>query len=385
MTDLDVRDLPNDDAARVKCPRCGTFEITGMAWNVFENHLSRDLDGNRYLLSARTRLATLDGQVIRLDLRDFGQAERREIPEPSIDEKVLLVLRWFEIKSSGNHGRWVTTESSIDYPAAYCHDGSEWEALVGDAVKEKWLDNEGLNFRINLAGRRRLAETRAVANKQPKEADVSQIPPWYSYLQSDVSRFNEDGPFEKSVFVMMKFPDPRMTPEVIRMLEDAHRIIREELDRYGLRARRADERTFAPSRQVWDNLCIYMLGCKYGLALLEDRSGEELNPNLTLEFGFMRALGRDAILIKDRAFKHIRADIVGTIPKDFSISHEFIVDEQSLREAVGHWMIDLGRPALRPPAPLSPRAPAPTPVPPPAAGPGPNVNATPRSSRSPLR
>ena len=101
-----------------------------------------------------------------------------------------------------------------------------------------------------------------------------------------------------------------------------------------------------PSRQLWDNLCVYMLGAS-GIAVLEDRSGEELNPNVALEYGFMRALGRDAILVKERSFKHIRADLVGMIPKEFSIGTDLRLDESSLRSAVEAWMVDLNRPAIR--------------------------------------
>lgn len=177
---------------------------------------------------------------------------------------------------------------------------------------------------------------------------MSHPPAWFHHLESDLKRFDADAAFESSVFVMMKFPDSaRMTIGVIEMLDKIFIVIRDELDRYGLRARRADDKTFATSRQLWDNLCVYMLGCKYGIAVLEDRSGEELNPNVALEYGFMRALGRDAILVKERSFKHIRADLVGTIPKEFSIGTDLTLDERSLRDAVEAWMVDLNRPAIR--------------------------------------
>src|SRR5581483_8679593 len=152
--------------------------------------------------------------------------------------------------------------------------------------------------------------------------------------------------FESSVFVIMRFPDTRRLPAPTNAMLDAiFTTIREELDHYGLLARRANDKTYA--RQLWDNLSVYMLGCKYGLAVLEDRSGDELNPNVTLEYGFMSALGREVVLAKERDFNHIRADLLATIPEEFSIETDLRVDEESLRKAVRRWMIALGRSPIR--------------------------------------
>ena len=90
-----------------------------------------------------------------------------------------------------------------------------------------------------------------------------------------------------------------------------------------------------------------MLGCKYGLAILEDRSGEELNPNVALEYGFMSALGRKAILVKEKTFKYIRADLVGTLVEEYSVGSDLAVDEESLRTAIEKWMISLDQRARR--------------------------------------
>jgi hypothetical protein len=347
MADLDVRALPHDDVSRVECPRCGTFEIAGDAWAAFENHLSANLGRNRYLLSGRARVATLNGEVVRFEMKDFVAAERGEIAEPILEEKTLLMLKWFQ-RRSRRFGQSLKAVASTDYPVAYCKDEDEWTALIEDLVGEKLLNYDAKeHFSITRSGINRLAQ-RAVVATSGRESDVTIVPAHFGQYQPDVDRFFRDAPFEDSVFVMMKFPDAtKMQLAAVKMLDDIFKTIRDELSRYGLNARRADEKTYASSRQLWDNLCVYMLGCKYGLAVLEDRSGEDFNPNVALEYGFMKALGRDAVLVKERGFKYIRADVLATIPKEFSIGPDFDLDESSLRDAVEEWMIDLGRHARR--------------------------------------
>lgn len=169
------------------------------------------------------------------------------------------------------------------------------------------------------------------------------LPPAYHHLEKDMVVFHEACPFEKSVFVMMKFEDPKMEPWQRQCVRDIFDTIRLELVRYQLTARRADEKTAASSGQLWDNLCIYMLGCKYGLAVLEDHVLSELNPNVTLEYGFMKGLGRRVGVLKEAGFKSIRADMMGTLVRDFSISSHHIVDKNSIEKAVNQWAaVDLG-------------------------------------------
>jgi hypothetical protein len=52
-------------------------------------------------------------------------------------------------------------------------------------------------------------------------------------------------------------------------------------------------------------------------------------------------------LVKERDFDHIRADLLATIPEEFSIETDLRVDEESLRKAVRSWMIALGRSPIR--------------------------------------
>ncbi|MES1164293.1 MAG: hypothetical protein ABUR63_00935 [Verrucomicrobiota bacterium] len=143
------------DASRVTCRRCGTFEITSTAWALYAPEESKPaLDRNRYLLSGRARRATVEKRIERFDEKDLGRVERGEVPVPPVDEKIRLMLDWFE-RSSEAFGDWIAPVSSTDYPVAYCVDEHEWTRLLLAAGKRGWLeaDGTGQRFHLTLDGR----------------------------------------------------------------------------------------------------------------------------------------------------------------------------------------------------------------------------------------
>jgi hypothetical protein len=183
--------------------------------------------------------------------------------------------------------------------------------------------------------------------RQSKMSDLP-LPPGYEHLGSRVLRFYEDGPYDKSVFVMMKFPDPRsMKPEHCELLDRIWETLAVTLASYGLMARRADKREYHD--QLWENICVYMLGSRYGVAILEDRVAQELNPNVALEYGFMKSMNRQVALCRDVQFRHDRADLTGKLSKQFEIDDTGKLIPESLIKAVQDWLDDLGVPKLRRP------------------------------------
>jgi len=166
-------------------------------------------------------------------------------------------------------------------------------------------------------------------------------------LKADIERMNGDVPFEKSVFLMTKFPDKPGDSLKDRQLDSLTTAIEEALKPYGLTMRRADRRNYASSNQLWDNARIHMLGCRYGIAVLESKYKDEFNPNVALEYGFMNALGREVILLIEESFKHRRADIVGTLGKTFKLSGKPGEMKKSVAEAIDSWMIDIGKPKIQ--------------------------------------
>lgn len=177
----------------------------------------------------------------------------------------------------------------------------------------------------------------------------SLVPEGFRHLTENVRNFYEDTPFDRAVFVMMKFPDSQMKDVHRKLLNDIWRVVRDTLEkRGGLKALRADQRAYHD--QLWENVCVHMIGSKYGLAVLEDRVASELNPNLTLEYGFMRALNREVGLLRDASFQHDRADLTGKLSQSFTIGANDVLDEASLETAIHDWLSGSSLRLDRPPS-----------------------------------
>lgn len=141
------------------------------------------------------------------------------------------------------------------------------------------------------------------------------IPSGYEHLRTDCERFLADHPqYDRNVFIMMRFD------ERDRLLGRLDEQLRRTLCLHGLVGRRADDRMYARDNQLWTNVCVYMLCCSFGVAVLEDRAKDEFNPNVALEYGFMRALDKRTLLLVDRGFSNLRADVIGTLRESFDIA-----------------------------------------------------------------
>jgi TIR domain len=166
------------------------------------------------------------------------------------------------------------------------------------------------------------------------------VPAGYEHLHPSIRRFCDDSPFERNVFVMMKFPDKTtMRAAHLRLLSEIWETISAEAKRHGLAAQRADQRSYHD--QLWENICVYIIGSKYGVAVLEDEVASELNPNVALEYGFMKALDHPVALLRSSTFQHGRADLSGKLAKQFDIVSGAL-RTRTLRDAAAGWFAEQG-------------------------------------------
>ena len=157
------------------------------------------------------------------------------------------------------------------------------------------------------------------------------IPPGYKHLTDECSVFFKDHPeFDKNVFLMMKFSDD---PKLKKVEEK----LREVLIKNGMNPLRADDKVYSNDRDLWNNVCVYMLCCKFGIAVLENYSKQEYNPNVAIEYGFMRALNKNVLLLAESKFPEYPADIVGKLRESFD-SDDI---ENSTHSAVKKWIDSL--------------------------------------------
>ena len=122
-----------------------------------------------------------------------------------------------------------------------------------------------------------------------------------------------------------------------RLLEELDRELRGVLRGHSLNPVRADDKMYMRDRNLWNNVCVYMICCKFGIAILEDRIADEFNPNVALEYGFMRALSKPVLLLADTGFRNLRADIIGTLREHFDITEI----PRTIRPPVERWLKEL--------------------------------------------
>jgi hypothetical protein len=79
--------------------------------------------------------------------------------------------------------------------------------------------------------------------------------------------------------------------------------------------RMATDRTYQPI--LWDNVELYLLGSAKGIAIVEDRYRPEFNPNVAMEWGWMRAMGKPVLYLVEAEFSHERADASGFLGQRF--------------------------------------------------------------------
>lgn len=141
--------------------------------------------------------------------------------------------------------------------------------------------------------------------------------------------FEEDGTFEESVFIMTKFPEGN-TPKD-RALRRVIAAVQTEVREYGYVPRVAT-RQYHP--MLWDNVELHLVGCSRGIAIVEDRYRKELNPNVAMEWGWMRGMGRKTYYLMESRFKEQRADWDGFLKCTF----EWENPEPGIRQAVHEWL-----------------------------------------------
>jgi nucleoside 2-deoxyribosyltransferase len=159
------------------------------------------------------------------------------------------------------------------------------------------------------------------------------IPPGYQFLAEECARFFKDHPhYERNILIMTRFVPGN------KLLEELDTELRTVLKSYGLEPVRADDKMYMRDRNIWNNVCIYLICCKYGIAILEDRVADEFNPNVALEYGFMRALNKPTLLLADVGFRNLRADIIGTLREHFDITDM----KGTIKKPIEKWLKELG-------------------------------------------
>jgi hypothetical protein len=162
--------------------------------------------------------------------------------------------------------------------------------------------------------------------------DFAHFPHWHVRHAPMLADFERKGKYETSVFIMTKYPDPT-NPAVadpqLRRVVDA---VSAAVTANNHVPRIASDRDY--HARLWDNVELHMLGCRRGIAIVEDKVKSELNPNVAMEWGWMLGLNRDVLYLVEKDFKQERADWKGLIRYEF----DWADPDQSIRDAVAKFL-----------------------------------------------
>ena len=84
---------------------------------------------------------------------------------------------------------------------------------------------------------------------------------------------------------------------------------------YGITALRADDKEY--HSDLYANVLTYIYGCGFGIAVFERIEEDDFNPNVSLEVGYILALGKPVCLLKDQNLKALQTDLVGKLYRTF--------------------------------------------------------------------
>lgn len=181
------------------------------------------------------------------------------------------------------------------------------------------LDRTG--FALELEGELQADLLQSIARNRDRLLKLLQrtvdFPPRHMRHFALLEQFWRDGSYDKSVFVMSKFPSGLGTKDqqLARVLD----VVSDGIAAAGFTPRIAR----GPKRYhdgLWDNVELHLLGCRQGVAIVEDSYLDELNPNVTMEWGWMRGMGKAVLFLVEESFSRSRADIGGLLEESFSWS-----------------------------------------------------------------
>lgn len=147
-------------------------------------------------------------------------------------------------------------------------------------------------------------------------------------LKEPLNRFRKDfGTKDKCGFLMMKFEDTKIQTGIVQ-------IIKSHFESKGLNLLRADDKWYADD--LFTNIKTYMHGCSFGVALFERINSNYFNPNVSLEIGYMMAMNKPILFLKDRTLTSLHSDLVGKLYHEY----DFQNPQNTLPTVIDRWIND---------------------------------------------
>jgi hypothetical protein len=148
--------------------------------------------------------------------------------------------------------------------------------------------------------------------------DLVKFPPHHLQYAALLEKFRETttAPYRLRVFIMTKYcdgADAKLDAQLQNVINTVKAAVRAE----GYHPYLAAETKLHDN--LWENVECLMLACARGIAIVENRFNPKLNPNVAMEWGWMRAMKKPVLYLIEKAVtaEQIQPDVMGLIRSRF--------------------------------------------------------------------
>lgn len=155
---------------------------------------------------------------------------------------------------------------------------------------------------------------------------------WPVELKSQIKKLMDSG--ERNAFLMTSFA--KENEKKISKVKDI-------LAQYNVVCHIANAPGGKYSDRLFQNIQVYMHGCDFGIGLYTDESDKakeekiKINPNLSLEVGYMLAIGKPICILKEKKLAKMNIDLADRLYCEFN---EY--DDDALNEVIRQWLDNKG-------------------------------------------
>lgn len=271
------------------------------------------------------------GGMISITPKGVVHAENnRVVPEGLFEQNLeirLQILGYLEEAFENNENGLATKEEitdELDIDPFLIHLNLDFHRIC-DHIEARDSDSlvvtaMGLQYLQNW--RKDVAATEDMQKKEETEM------PEPLELREALKHLRKDHPDPSKVaFIVMQFKETKLHDQILKSVKDT-------LGKFGIIGVRADDKEYADD--LLANVRTYMHGCGFGVAIFERLSEDDINPNVSLEVGYMMAFPKPVCLLKDQTLGALQTDLAGRLYRAFDPQDP----EGTIPSELEKWMSD---------------------------------------------
>lgn len=149
-------------------------------------------------------------------------------------------------------------------------------------------------------------------------------------IATGLEKVREDFPIgSKIAFIIMKYGNTSIHEEVLKNIKDV-------LKDYGIIGLRADDKEYI--EDLFQNIKVYMHICNFAIAVYDRILSDDFNPNVSLEVGYLLAMKKPVMILKDRTINTLNTDLMSKLYKEFNTTNS----KETIKNAIEKWLNDKG-------------------------------------------